>query len=241
MTGHELAEWMNISYSTYRNKPSQYIQRLKDYCKYEQIRGGVIIEEIYISKYNKNLKVEQTTVYLKALHEHNNLIALTGLENTTGLSTYYGRQVRNQLFGDKPRNIDSGARGIIGWRERIWAVKLGENQYRRFTEQEEELFNTLITQNYIGKLTPEVIKARELILKCCIEEGYSAKEYQAIITERGYNFFNDVIQKFKDLTGYQVGSPTEHMIDQEWCWPEDVDKEYKQFLLKLLEEIKEGD
>lgn len=241
MTGQELAEWLGITYNTYKNKIDYHQAKLKDYCEYEKIRGGVVIKEIYISKYNKNLKAEQTRTYLTALHNHDNLITLTGLENTTGLSTYNSRKVRNHLFGDKPRNIDPAARGVIGWRERIWAIKLGENQYRKFTDQEQELFNTLIKQDYIGKLTPEVVQAQQLILNCCVKEGYSAEEYQNLITERGYNFFDDVIDKFKTLTGYWIGSPTEHMIDQEWCWPDNTDEEYKQFLLKLLDEIKEGD
>lgn len=59
MTGQEIAEWLSISYDgTYRKKPKYYIARLKDYCEYKPIRGGVIIKEIYISKYNKNLKAE---------------------------------------------------------------------------------------------------------------------------------------------------------------------------------------
>lgn len=35
--GQEIAEWMNISYNTYRNNPTKYIKRLEDYCKFEAV------------------------------------------------------------------------------------------------------------------------------------------------------------------------------------------------------------
>ncbi len=239
MTGQELANWLGITYNTYKNKIDHHQAKLKDYCDYEKVRGGVIIKEIYISKYNKNLKAEQTKIYLKALSQHDNLITLTGLEAETGLTPYCSRQTRDYLFGDEPVNINPSAHGLIGWRKRIWAIKLGVNKYRNFTKEEEELFDALIQQNYIDKMTPEVVKAQQLILECCIKEGYSAEKYHEILTERNYNFFNDVIERFKELTGKQIGSPTYHEIEHEWGWSTEMDEEYKQFLIKLLDEVKQ--
>lgn len=238
MTGRELAEWMKISYSTYRNNPTKYIQRLEDYCEYEQVRGGAIIKEIYLHEYNKNLKTDLTKIYLEALQECNNVISLTGLEATKSVSTYQSRKIRNKLFGDKPKNLDKNAHGLIGSRERIWAIKLGENQYRDFTEEEEELFDVLIQQEYIDKLTPEAVKAQQLILQCCIKEGYTAEQYQEYLTNSKYNFFNDVIVKFRELTGYQIGSPTRHEIASDWTWEcSEEEQEYKNFLYNLVVEL----
>ena len=56
MTGVEIAEWLGISYNnTYRKNPKKYIARLEEYCIFEIIRGGVIIKEIFIKVYDKNL------------------------------------------------------------------------------------------------------------------------------------------------------------------------------------------
>lgn len=200
--GQEIAEWMSLSYNTYRNNPTKYIKRLEDYCEYEQVRGGVIIKEIYLYEYNKNLNAELTKRYLQALQEDNGVISLSGLEATEGISTHHSKKIRNKLFGDKPINLDPKAHGLIGFRERIWAIKIAENCYRDFTDEEEELFNTLIQQDYIDKMNPETVKAQQLILECCVKEGYTAEEYQKILTEQKYNFFNDVIVKFRKLTGY---------------------------------------
>lgn len=240
MKGQELAEWMGINYNnTYCKNPTKYIQRLEDYCEYEQIRGGVIIKEIYLYEYNKNLNSELTKKYLKALQENNGVISLTGLEATEEISTYHSRKIRNKLFGEKPINIDPTAHGLIGFRERIWAIKIAENKYRDFTEEEEKLFDALIQQDYIVKMTPEAIKTQELILDCCIKEGYTAEEYRDMLTQRKHNFFNDVIVKFRDLTGHQISSPTRHEIAQDWSWncPEE-EKEYREYIHKILEEIK---
>lgn len=240
MTGQEIADWMNISYKTYSNNPTKFVSRLKDYCIYEQIRGGAIIKEIYIDEYNPKLKVQQDRVYLEALSKtDNNIITVSGTEETTELSAYQATGSRDRLFGEEPINIKPGSHGLIGFRERIWAIKLSENKYRELTETEEELFNTLIKKDYMGNMTPEAVKARELILKCCVDENKSAAEYQQILTNNSYNFFFDVIEKFHKITGYQISSPTRHTIATSWSYTcTEEEQKYKDYLYKVIEELK---
>lgn len=243
MSSQELADWFHISYNTLKKSATnrqKYLTKLQDYCDFEQVRGGVIIKEIYISTYNKSLKAEQTKKFLDSLQKHNNIISLSGLEEETQVSYYHSRQIRDRLFGKAPTNIEAGSRGVLGSREIIWAIKLGSNQYRKLTKEEDELFDILIEQEYQGKMTPKAIKDRELILSYCVKEGKTAKEYQEILTERNYNFFNDVVVKFRTITGYQISNPNEYSIGQEWCW-EDEDEEYKTFLAKELEKLKKNE
>ena len=50
MTGQEIAAWLQIEYNgTYRKNPTKQLEKLKDYCDYEQIRGGAIISNIKIN------------------------------------------------------------------------------------------------------------------------------------------------------------------------------------------------
>lgn len=242
MTGQEIADWMSVSYKTYRNSPTKYVSRLKDYCVYEQVRGGAIIKEIFIDEYNPKLKAQQDKIYLEALSKaDNNIITVSGAEKTTELSAYQATGSRDRLFGKEPINIEPGAHGLIGFRERIWAIKLGENKYREFTEAEEELFNALIKKDYIGNMTPEVIKARELILKCCVDENKSAAEYQQILTNNSYNFFFDVIEKFRKITGYQISSPTRHTIATSWSWEcAKEEQKYKDYLYKVIADLQKN-
>lgn len=241
MTGQEIAEWFKISYNTYKKSAKnrqKYLERLKDYCSFEQIRGGIIVKEIYIFKYNKNLRAEQTKTFLFALKEHNNIISLSGLEEEKDISYYHSRKVRDKLFGKEPININPASRGTIGYREIIWAIKLGTNTYRKMTQEEDALFDALIKQEYIGKMTPEAVKAQQLILDYCVKEGMTAEEYQNLLTERNYNFFNDVIVKFKEITKYQIANPNEYRMGAEWCWDENEDEEYKAFLRQLLTQLR---
>lgn len=64
MSGQELAQWFNIVYTTYKRNPSKYIAKLDDYCKYTPVRGGVIVEEIYIATYDKKINKKIDTIYV---------------------------------------------------------------------------------------------------------------------------------------------------------------------------------
>ena len=32
MTGHEIADWLGIAYSTYKRNPTKQLQKLNDFC-----------------------------------------------------------------------------------------------------------------------------------------------------------------------------------------------------------------
>lgn len=228
----DLAKWFNVSYSYFRKENNKYFDQLSLYCDYEKVYGGAIIKEIYIEEYNKDLKLRQTQTYLKSLCKHDNLISLSGLKKEFGISYYHSRRIRDELFGDKPLNIDPEAHGILGSREMIWAIKLGDNKYRKLTPEEDKLFDALIVQTY-SDIDPNQLKAQQLILDYCAKEGMSAQDYKDIIEDKGLGFFNDIIQRFKKITGQQLGRPTEHFIDVQ-----ESDDEYRKYLLEEINKIK---
>lgn len=236
MTGHELAKWFNISYNTYSKNAEtrhNYLNKLHEYCDFDEIYGGVIIKTIYIAKYSKNLKLKTIKIYLENLKQHDNIVSMSGMEAETGISCYCLTQVRDDLFGSMPTtNTKQCVSGKIGFRELVWAIKLeGPNNYRELTPREEELFDSLIDQNYIGKLTPKVVKEQQLILDYCAKEGKTVQEYQEILATRNCNFFDDVIQKFKTITGHQLVRATKHHIGSEWTWCE---FDYKDIVKNLI-------
>ena len=64
-----------------------------------------------------------------------------------------------KLFGDP---TVAGKPGKVGSREYIWAIKLNDyNGYRLMTEEEEKLFDDIISKCYT--LPPEKIKKKELL------------------------------------------------------------------------------
>lgn len=214
MTGHEIAEWLGISYNgTYKNNVSKYVSYLDEYCDYQKVRGGVIISEIYIEEYNKNLVHDRDMQYLKTISEANeHLVSMTGIEAAGIMSVKQATKARNALFGKSASNDGYPDCGILGYRELVWAVKLpGENAYRALTAEEDELFDSLITTVY-SNIKPEKLKAQELLLDYCSENGFSAKQYKQLLTTHDLDFFYAVISKFKKLTGLMLVHATRHTL-----------------------------
>jgi len=48
MTSREVAQWMGVSYNTYKNHISKYLELLSPFCEFDVVYGGIIIKEIYI-------------------------------------------------------------------------------------------------------------------------------------------------------------------------------------------------
>ena len=105
----ELASWFKISYDTFRRNAAKYYFILEDYCLYEKVHGGIIVETIMVERYDKNLVKKLDFIYLDNLIQHNNLISMTGMESETGNSRYQCTKSRNKMFGDKPINKDPNA------------------------------------------------------------------------------------------------------------------------------------
>lgn len=65
MTSKEIALWLNLTYDTYRRRIDFYLTRLEPYANYEKVYGGVIIKEIFISEYNKDLSISDDILYIR--------------------------------------------------------------------------------------------------------------------------------------------------------------------------------
>ena len=152
----DLARWFNIKYGTFRKNPTKYYDILEDYCDYEKVYGGVIVKEIYISVYEKDLNLKDEKIYMEKIKhcvdEHEGLSTITGMVNElerdgqgySSKSTGKRRlgKAGKRLFGDAK---DLTSYGVAGTREYIWAIRLDiYNTHRLLTEEEEKIFNQLL-------------------------------------------------------------------------------------------------
>jgi hypothetical protein len=97
------------------------------------------------------------------------------------VSKYLLTKSRNKLFGETLDGIKSSAPGILGVREMVWCIKLkGCNNYRYMTEDEQELFDSIIKSVY-GNLDVEKIKARELIKEYCLKNDLKVREMEKLL------------------------------------------------------------
>lgn len=74
MATKQLALWFGISYGTFRNNSNKYLEELNYFCDYEKIYGGVMIKEVYISEYVKNLTSKDSEIYLSLVEESGNFL-----------------------------------------------------------------------------------------------------------------------------------------------------------------------
>lgn len=234
MTGKEIAEWLGIKYTTYRQNPTKQLLKLRFYCSYEQVRGGAIIKDIYKDTYDKRYNQLICAAYVKAV-QNNSLCSVSGLHEEYGFSRDAIAAARNQLYGDKPIEIDPDAHGELGYRSLCWAIKLnGPNNYRYMTETETEKFNSLISI-VNGNIPPEILAKKELILQYCVKHNLSAATYQDIIDSKNMNFFQDVILRFRDETGLMAVNISDH---QTHPWDKEASDKRKEEILKAtLEDL----
>ena len=126
VTTKELAEWFGISPGSFRNKKQTKLKELADYCSFESVYGGIIINYIYIEKY---IKPTSTYAFVKSVfssHWHKSgydTVARVGSEiyhayKDKELKNYtestikeYTRKAREELYGHVYKD-DRGSQGI---------------------------------------------------------------------------------------------------------------------------------
>lgn len=67
MKKKELATWFGITEKSFENARKKYLQKLESFAKFIEIRGGVIIEEIYIPTFVKPLLGGRAKAPLRSL------------------------------------------------------------------------------------------------------------------------------------------------------------------------------
>lgn len=241
MTSKELAMWFGVKSTTYSHNIVNFLEKLKPYAQFTKVYGGVVIEEIFIETYDKNLVRNLDKIFVDEVINANDQ-----LSTISGIARKYESQMpeisertlrrqfsvsRDKLFG-KITSEETKARGIVGSREYVWAIKISDfNKYRHLTPQEEELFDGLIVSIY-GKLETDKVKGAAMLEKIYRESDTMTKEeYFALRERNGYDFFNTVIKQFKEITGYQIVHANKYEVEWDFDLPED-EYNYKVALLQ---------
>ena len=144
------------------------------------------------------------------------LMTISGIIHKYGNLSYYKEmsesalrrrfnKSRDKLFGCiTEKGSKKSEPGLIGTREYVWAIKQGDyNQYRFMTDVEEEILNEFIKAAY-SELTIEQIKNLSLLEQVLKENEITVEEYFERKAAQKLDFFNDVILKFKEITGLQL-------------------------------------
>lgn len=233
MRSQDLAAWFNISYSTYKKTRKKRLEELKSFCDYDEVRGGVLIKEIYSPIYVKEMdKIDDETFLREVRKTGNMLSSVTGIANKLiqeGDKNYMGlnfNQVRYRMnkagnrcfgrFGDEEVLFDAvkSRNPSVGEREKVWAIKVyggNPNRYRYLTYDEGKLFDALIADFY-GGIDADKIKRIALLEDDLRNKEISVDEYFVRLKViRGFDFF-DIIAAFKSQTGEQLVRVAQHEI-----------------------------
>lgn len=232
MTSREIAQWLGISYNTYKNNIKKYSSELDYYCDYQSIFGGVQISTIYIKTYIKNLTSKDSEVYLKLVKDSNSgVCSLAGMArklaflypDTWGNMTqrnieYRLNKVGIALFGKTNLPIHKQSEqkerysGPYGYREYCWAIKVNNlNDYRFLTKEEDKIFDSLLKSYNINYKDVALKEQVEKELKLKLLNGDLTKE-EYVIKSSKMDLFSELLFRFRDITGLTLVHATYHDI-----------------------------
>ena len=223
MTTKQIADWMNVNYSTFRGQKEKRMKQLQKFCDYEIVYGGVIIKQIYRDEYSTDLPDDEK-VFLNEVKESNEgLASVAGIvrklqKNDQFYKALSERQVNRRMtkwnwsmFG-KYNNGQKEAYGTHGSRKYVYAIKIDDyNNYRRVTEEEYDLFRHIV-RSVCGKETDKIIES--MLLDEAFKNSDMSKEEYLLRRERfDLDLFGQVYQQFKKETGLSLVRIQEYKLN----------------------------
>lgn len=194
MSTREIAEWMGVTYGTFRVNSKKRLEQLKYFADFTIKKNkGVFIEKIYLDVYDKGVSIDDERVYDFVRNAPGSLSTVSGVrrqlkQNYTEYrhlsDSWVDKRVEAVLMRqfNKKESLEGGSKG---YRKTKWAIKVSDlNEYREMTEEEEKLFKKLVG-GYFNK-NPEIIIKRDE-LETDLKEGYLDKDaesaYQMLLRE----------------------------------------------------------
>lgn len=224
MTSKQLAQWMGISYSYFRQTKQKNLEKIESYCDFEPVYGGIFVKEIYDYEYDK-CAPEDKKVFLLEINAAND-----GLSSVLGMSrklqkenAYYAklsndsvqRRMRkmNPLFGVYPEG-QKETQGKLGSRKWVYAIRLDQyNHYRVLTLEEQKIFRQIVKSVY-GTDTEKVMEM--MLLEEAFKQTDMSKEQYLIKKERfELDLFPDILRQFKLETGLTVSRIQAYKLNQQ--------------------------
>lgn len=217
----DLAKWFGKSRATVAHNKIAYLNRLENYCEFEELPSGKInittikdpefkkegnrqlIKDNFITEWNDNGLDTVKGVTEKIVENHFNELTIA---DSTAYN--YALQARNELY-----NKPFCGRGEKGCCEYVWCVELGDGQYRELNEAEKKEKNKLLTK-YFGNATE-----KQLLVKAMVQAGeITSEEAFDVLNEmtgmNDINFFSFLKELSKTL-GCKVKKVTK-LINSAW-------------------------
>lgn len=209
VTLDELASWFYINKTNLSKHKKKFMKTLTEYCDFEPIYGGVIINKIYESTYvkNPNLKIVLDNidkvwcgtgldtcshVGKQIYQEHEQ--ELTVAESTTINHT---AQARNKKWG-KPNSEEGGPEGKCSY---MLCRKDNKGKPIYLTSEQEQIKQQLL-KKWFGDADEKTVIIQMMIDNEEIKPEEAWEHYSSLLRlPKSYPGF---MKEFKDLTGVQL-------------------------------------
>jgi len=215
ITIRELADWFGITSHSLSQTKARKLKELRNFANFHLDGNKIIIDEVIISKYNKQVsqnyskvkdRVDPTwsetgldscrrvsqVIYTELVQKDKDFV----LQDTTVYD--YTRRARNELYG-KPFDLIGGE---LGKCEYVWCKRNADGSYDFLNEEEKNIRDKLI-KKYFGDTTQ-----KQLFVKQMIQDGEITKEeafeYLEKITNMTDNKYLDFLRELQAAIGCQV-------------------------------------
>lgn len=221
MSSKEIATWMGLSYNTYSNKISKYLEKLKIFADFEAVYGGVIIKNIKIATYVKDFNKDITFYYEEIKSKSNRMGSASGAARVgqtkedeyaklaPATVEHRMRNAKKIGFGDAS---DSNSKGIYGTCHYTWAVMIDDmNNYRDMTIEERKKYNTFLDLYCQSLKCKNSIERTELI-KQAYEDGDIGGDAAMDLLMSDKEFRENVLDPLRMETGITLVKTTQHEL-----------------------------
>ena len=223
MTNEEMANWFGVTKATYTNSVVRYLKKLENYAKFERVRGGVDVIEIYYSEYIKNYNFADGEYFNKEIErcakEQDCLASISGIARKAKRDIKEFELLSNSQIERRFSDValthygEYGdlKGGLTGTREREWAIKVGDyNEYRALSAEEYNLFIEIASVFY-SKDAEKLIQKKKLENQ--LKEGeIDVKSYFDKIDYYNLDSFPDILAEFKTRTGLSIVLASKYLI-----------------------------
>ena len=209
MSNQDLAEWFGATTNSMAKKKKQWLEKLKDYCEFEPVYGGVEITTIYKDTYVKNRNYQIVKENFDITWDESRLDSCRRVAETIFIeheseftvqpTTVYNhtRQVRNEFYG-RPMTGEKGEKGISTY---IWC-KEDSNDYLVFLTEEEEAIKKQLLKKYFATSDEKTAMIQSMIDNNEITKEEAWSLYTEVMNLPGC--YNRFLAEFKEITGIQL-------------------------------------
>lgn len=189
--GKELAEWFQISYSTFRNTKKKRLEELKEYAIFKEVGTKIqilkVYSDTYVNKRGTGYKivyklVEETWAengYDTCAHIKELIKNHEELSHLSEFTIYtYIRRAHIEMYGHPAKRDSRGCKGFCYFK---WG-KRDKTDFKKpvyFSEEEEKYFNSLIAEVYSSN--PKEVAEQEAVYQAFQNQEITKEDYDTFL------------------------------------------------------------